>query len=110
MGQATPWRIDTNVRIFFYDLSPSYLPNLQSLCESDKAREPCDVNMPSLEKPSKWSSDWFKIGILGLWLISLALRFWGLGRFNTLVFDEVYYVKFAHNYLTHTQFFDGHPR
>jgi dolichyl-phosphate-mannose--protein O-mannosyl transferase len=65
--------------------------------------------MPSLEKPSQWSSDWFKISLLGLWLGSLALRFWGLSRFNTLVFDEVYYVKFAHNYLTQTQFFDGHP-
>ncbi|UBF26760.1 phospholipid carrier-dependent glycosyltransferase [Kovacikia minuta CCNUW1] len=65
--------------------------------------------MPSLEKPSQWFSDWFKIGILGLWLLSLVLRFWGLGRFNTLVFDEVYYVKFAHNYLSQTQFFDGHP-
>ncbi|MGA7937551.1 MAG: phospholipid carrier-dependent glycosyltransferase [Kovacikia sp.] len=65
--------------------------------------------MPSLEKPSKWFSNWFKISILGLWLVSLALRFWGLSRFNTLVFDEVYYVKFAHNYLSQTQFFDGHP-
>lgn len=52
---------------------------------------------------------WFRIGLLGLLLLSLALRFWGLGRFNTLVFDEVYYVKFAHNYLTQTPFFDGHP-
>jgi dolichyl-phosphate-mannose-protein mannosyltransferase len=42
-------------------------------------------------------------------MVSLGLRFWGLGRINTLVFDEVYYVKFAHNYLTHTPFFDGHP-
>ena len=49
------------------------------------------------------------IGLLGLWVGSLCLRFWGLGRFNALVFDEVYYVKFAHNYLTHTPFFDGHP-
>ncbi len=52
---------------------------------------------------------WFKISLLGVFLFSLALRFWGLGRFNGLVFDEVYYVKFAHNYLTQTPFFDGHP-
>jgi len=32
-----------------------------------------------------------------------------LTRFNTLVFDEVYYAKFANNYLTRTQFFNVHP-
>ncbi|MBD1846222.1 phospholipid carrier-dependent glycosyltransferase [Cyanobacteria bacterium FACHB-63] len=52
---------------------------------------------------------WFRLGILGIFLVSLGLRFWGLGRFNTLVFDEVYYAKFANNYLTGTRFFDGHP-
>lgn len=52
---------------------------------------------------------WFQLGLLGLLMLSLALRFWGLGRFNTLVFDEVYYAKFAHKYLTQTPFFDGHP-
>lgn len=45
----------------------------------------------------------------GVFLISVCLRFWGLSRFNTLVFDEVYYAKFANNYLTRTPFFDGHP-
>ncbi len=44
-----------------------------------------------------------------IFFLSLALRFWGLGRFNTLVFDEVYYAKFANNYLTGTQFFNAHP-
>ncbi|WP_026082872.1 dolichyl-phosphate-mannose--protein mannosyltransferase [Mastigocladopsis repens] len=52
---------------------------------------------------------WFRIGIAGVFLLSLTLRFWGLGRFNTFVFDEVYYAKFGNNYLTHTPFFDGHP-
>ncbi|MEL7244110.1 MAG: phospholipid carrier-dependent glycosyltransferase, partial [Cyanobacteria bacterium J06573_2] len=52
---------------------------------------------------------WFKIGMVGVFLLSIALRFWGLGRFNTLVFDEVYYAKFAQNYLSQTSFFDGHP-
>lgn len=65
--------------------------------------------MTLLEQPEKGPFSWFKIGIVGLLLLSLALRFWGLSRFNTLVFDEVYYVKFAHNYLTQTPFFDGHP-
>lgn len=64
--------------------------------------------MPETDKSVKpvW---WFWIGLLGILLLSLTLRFWGLGRFNTLVFDEVYYAKFANNYLTGTRFFDGHP-
>ncbi|QSJ20152.1 phospholipid carrier-dependent glycosyltransferase [Nostoc sp. UHCC 0702] len=52
---------------------------------------------------------WFQIGLLGIFILSVALRFWGLGRFNTLVFDEVYYAKFGNNYLNHVPFFDGHP-
>lgn len=52
---------------------------------------------------------WFQIGLASIFIFSLALRFWGLGRFNTLVFDEVYYAKFGNNYLTHVPFFDGHP-
>ncbi|HEY9828621.1 MAG TPA: phospholipid carrier-dependent glycosyltransferase [Stenomitos sp.] len=52
---------------------------------------------------------WFWIGLAGLWAIALSLRFWGLDRFNTLVFDEIYFAKFGHNYLTHTTFFDAHP-
>jgi dolichyl-phosphate-mannose-protein mannosyltransferase len=52
---------------------------------------------------------WFAIGIAVLLVLSLAFRFWGLERFNTLVFDEIYYAKFAQNYLSQTPFFDGHP-
>jgi dolichyl-phosphate-mannose-protein mannosyltransferase len=55
------------------------------------------------------TKNWYRIGLVGIFLLSLTLRFWGLDRFNTLVFDEVYYAKFGHNYLTHTPFFDGHP-
>lgn len=58
---------------------------------------------------SNSSVSWFGIGITAIFLVSLALRFWGLGRFNALVFDEVYYAKFANNYLTGTRFFNAHP-
>jgi dolichyl-phosphate-mannose-protein mannosyltransferase len=51
----------------------------------------------------------YPIGLLLLWLFALGLRFWGLERFNTLVFDEIYYVKFADQYLSGKPFFDGHP-
>ncbi|WP_299487137.1 phospholipid carrier-dependent glycosyltransferase [Acaryochloris sp. IP29b_bin.137] len=52
---------------------------------------------------------WFWIGIGCVWVFALAFRFWGLERFNTLVFDEVYFAKFGHHYLTQTEFFDAHP-
>ncbi|MEA5514905.1 dolichyl-phosphate-mannose--protein mannosyltransferase [Nodularia sp. UHCC 0506] len=52
---------------------------------------------------------WFQIGILGVFILSLSFRFWGLERFNTLVFDEVYFAKFGNNYLTNTPFFNAHP-
>ncbi|WP_414566213.1 MULTISPECIES: dolichyl-phosphate-mannose--protein mannosyltransferase [unclassified Anabaena] len=52
---------------------------------------------------------WFQVGLLGVFLLSIALRFWGLGRFNTLVFDEVYFAQFGNNYLTNTPFFNVHP-
>ncbi|MEH2025602.1 dolichyl-phosphate-mannose--protein mannosyltransferase [Nostoc sp.] len=52
---------------------------------------------------------WFRIGMVSVFLLSLALRFWGLERFNTLVFDEVYFARFGNNYLTRTPFFNAHP-
>ncbi|MDF5728519.1 MAG: phospholipid carrier-dependent glycosyltransferase, partial [Rhizonema sp. PD38] len=55
------------------------------------------------------SKKWFWIGISAIFLLSISLRFWGLARFNSLVFDELYYAKFGNDYLTHTPFFDGHP-
>ena len=55
------------------------------------------------------SSKWSMIGMASIFLFSAILRFWQLGRFNTLVFDEVYYAKFANNYLTQTEFFNAHP-
>lgn len=45
----------------------------------------------------------------GIFCLSLGLRFWGLSRFNTLVFDEVYYAKFASAFLKGEIIFTGHP-
>ncbi|MEN9258067.1 MAG: phospholipid carrier-dependent glycosyltransferase [Gloeomargarita sp. SRBZ-1_bins_9] len=45
----------------------------------------------------------------GLWGVSLGLRFADLDRLHELVFDEVYFAKFAYNYLHNVPFFDGHP-
>jgi len=51
----------------------------------------------------------FCLGRFAVFFLSLTLRFWELERFNTLVFDEVYYAKFANDYLTKTPFFNAHP-
>ncbi|EAZ91027.1 phospholipid carrier-dependent glycosyltransferase [Crocosphaera chwakensis] len=51
----------------------------------------------------------FTLLILIFFVLSLGLRFWNLEQFNTLVFDEIYYAKFANNYLTQTPFFNSHP-
>nr|WP_290224509.1 phospholipid carrier-dependent glycosyltransferase [Trichocoleus desertorum] len=58
---------------------------------------------------SKQPQLWFILGTVGIFLLAIALRFWGLSRFNTLVFDEVYFATFANNYLIQKPFFDGHP-
>jgi dolichyl-phosphate-mannose-protein mannosyltransferase len=60
-------------------------------------------------KVQQQSISWFPIGIWLIFLASLALRFWGLGRFNALVFDEVYYAKFANQFLQGKYVFYSHP-
>jgi dolichyl-phosphate-mannose-protein mannosyltransferase len=60
-------------------------------------------------KPSDLPPLLFWLGILGVFAGSLALRFWGLSRFNTLVFDEVYYARFAGHFLKQELIFTGHP-
>ncbi|MFH7243165.1 MAG: phospholipid carrier-dependent glycosyltransferase [Spirulina sp.] len=49
------------------------------------------------------------LGLIGLSILALGLRLWGLGRFNQLVFDEVYYIPFALGYLNQSPQFDAHP-
>jgi dolichyl-phosphate-mannose--protein O-mannosyl transferase len=55
------------------------------------------------------SLPWLGLGLAAVFLGSIALRFWGLGRFNTLVFDEIYFAKFASNFLKGIPLFEGHP-
>ena len=51
----------------------------------------------------------FRGTILAIFVFSLVLRFWNLGQFNELVFDEVYYAKFASDYWLGKPFFPSHP-
>jgi dolichyl-phosphate-mannose-protein mannosyltransferase len=51
----------------------------------------------------------FLWGLLVLQALSFALHFYGLSRFNTLVFDETAYARFGHNYLNGLAVFDVHP-
>jgi dolichyl-phosphate-mannose-protein mannosyltransferase len=52
---------------------------------------------------------WFWVGVAGIFILSLVLHFWNLNQFNNLIFDEVYYAKFAVNYLDGVPLFDAHP-
>ena len=47
--------------------------------------------------------------MIGLFGAALIFRLWGLGSINALVFDEVYYVDFALDYLQGNPTFDAHP-
>lgn len=42
-------------------------------------------------------------------ILSFTLRIWHLGSISEQIFDEVYFVKFAQDYLSGTSFFDIHP-
>jgi dolichyl-phosphate-mannose-protein mannosyltransferase len=70
---------------------------------------PSTVLQPQAPKHAHPFRTWFWFSMAGVLFISLALRFWGLERFNTLVFDEVYYAKFASNFLKRENIFTGHP-
>ncbi len=50
---------------------------------------------------------WFFLAIL--LVASFVLRIWHLGAIKEEIFDEVYFVHFAKNYLSGTSFFDIHP-
>ncbi len=61
-------------------------------------------------KRSHYRYDWYQYwGLAVVVGLSFGLRFWGLGRFDERVFDEVYYVQFAQAYLTGETVFDAHP-
>ncbi len=47
--------------------------------------------------------------MLLIFLISLFLRFWQLNRFNTLIFDEIYFADHGFSYLKQLDLFDVHP-
>lgn len=56
-----------------------------------------------------WRRYWFSLGMVGVCWGAIALRFWQLDRIDQLVFDEIYYVKYAVAYLTQQPVFDAHP-
>jgi len=51
----------------------------------------------------------YGLAIVAVLSLGIALRFWQLARFNTLVFDEVYFAEFARAYLAGKPKFDAHP-
>jgi dolichyl-phosphate-mannose-protein mannosyltransferase len=49
------------------------------------------------------------LAVVAIALLSIATRFWRLDGLAETVFDEVYYPKFAQNYLNGQPLFDAHP-
>ncbi len=56
-----------------------------------------------------WLSEHPVFGVMAIALIAFASRFWNLDGTADVVFDEVYYPKFAQNYLRGEPLFDAHP-
>ncbi len=56
-----------------------------------------------------WLSEQPVYGVMAIALIAFATRFWNLDGTADIVFDEVYYPKFAQNYLRGEPLFDAHP-
>jgi dolichyl-phosphate-mannose-protein mannosyltransferase len=52
---------------------------------------------------------YFRGGIAAIALLSILTRFWQLDGVADIVFDEVYYPKYAQAYLNGTVQFDAHP-
>jgi len=52
---------------------------------------------------------WIELTLIFIVIASFLLRIWQLGRIGDQIFDEVYFVKFAQNYLSGVSFFDIHP-
>lgn len=49
------------------------------------------------------------IVILLILLLAFVIRIWQIDKVSEFIFDEVYFVKFAQNYLSGASFFDIHP-
>ena len=58
--------------------------------------------------PDRWQR-WWLWWLAAIVVVGAIVRFWGLGRFNTLVFDEVYFAQFARDYWVGKPVEDGHP-
>jgi dolichyl-phosphate-mannose-protein mannosyltransferase len=56
-----------------------------------------------------WLSEHPVFGVMAIALVAFAARFWNLDGTADVVFDEVYYPKFAQNYLRGETLFDAHP-
>lgn len=53
--------------------------------------------------------NYYWICLAAITLFAAGLRFWHLGELNFLVFDEVYFPKYAYDFLTDQYYFDVHP-
>ncbi len=92
--------------------------SVESTASHESTTHPLDVTdsaprseseaIPAPRPTSGW--DWgLVLGATAILIVALALRFWRLAEFDAPVFDEVYFPKFAENYLDGQPLFDNHP-
>lgn len=78
----------------------------------DSPMEPLVAREPDDSEPRGPSLPWLReefLYLLGLLAVSLGLRVYAIDQPIDLVFDEVYFVEQARNYLNGTDFLDPHP-
>ena len=56
-----------------------------------------------------WLSEHPVFGVMAIALVAFGTRFWNIDGTADIVFDEVYYPKFAQDYLRGNTLFDAHP-
>lgn len=56
-----------------------------------------------------WLSEHPVFGVMAIALVAFGTRFWNIDGTADIVFDEVYYPKFAQDYLRGIPLFDAHP-
>jgi dolichyl-phosphate-mannose--protein O-mannosyl transferase len=80
------------------------MQNLQNNLEKNPSQEP----ERQFHIQSGW--DWYLVlGALGIFIIALFLHFWQLGKIPYPVFDEIWFGRYAEEYLEGKPTWEGHP-
>ncbi|MBD2316579.1 phospholipid carrier-dependent glycosyltransferase [Phormidium tenue] len=80
------------------------MQNLQNNLEKNASQE------PERQFHIQSGRDWYLVlGALGIFIIALFLHFWQLGKIPYPVFDEIWFGRYAEEYLEGKPTWEGHP-